>query len=74
MQFDIKESSGPKLPPVRSKEQIESMYVQKDWATAMPFVKQTLGELREKVILSHTTYALSVSPIQSTPQAPTLNS
>merc|ERR1719183_2315388 len=49
VQFDIKESSGPKLPPVRTKEGIENMYVQKDWATAMPFVKQTLGELREKV-------------------------
>lgn len=49
VQFDIKESSGPKLPPVRSKEEIDKIYIQKDWGTAMPFVKQTLGELREKV-------------------------
>lgn len=49
VQFDIKETVGPKLPPVRTKEEIDNIYVQKDWDTAMPFVKQTLGELREKV-------------------------
>ena len=29
VQFDIKESSGPKLPPVRTKEEIDNIYVQK---------------------------------------------
>ena len=29
VQFDIKEASGPKLPPVRTKEEIDNIYVQK---------------------------------------------
>ena len=41
--------TGPKLPPVRTKEEIDKIYIQKDWATAMPFVKQTLGDLRKNV-------------------------
>jgi len=49
VEFDIKEAAGPKLKPIRSKEEIDQMKVCSDWTTAMPFVKQTLGELREEV-------------------------
>uniref|UniRef100_A0A7S0VNB8 Uroporphyrinogen decarboxylase n=1 Tax=Hemiselmis tepida TaxID=464990 RepID=A0A7S0VNB8_9CRYP len=49
VEFDIKEAAGPQLKPIRSKEQIEQITIQDDWSKSMPFVKQTLGELREEV-------------------------
>jgi len=49
VEFDIKETSGPKLKPLRTKDQIDTMKICSDWASSMPFVKQTLGELRKKV-------------------------
>ena len=38
VQFDIKESSGPKLPPVRTKEEIDNIYLQKVCALALSAV------------------------------------
>ncbi|KAJ1495518.1 uroporphyrinogen decarboxylase [Baffinella frigidus] len=49
IEFDIKESAGPKLKPMRSAADFECMKIQDDWAKSMPFVKQTLGDLRKEV-------------------------
>lgn len=49
VEFDIKEQAGPALKPLRTKEQIDAMMIQQDWSKSMPFVKQTLGDLRKEV-------------------------
>lgn len=54
VEFDIKEKAGPTLKPIRTPEQISMMKIQDDWAKSMPFVKQTLGDLRKEVGLSAT--------------------
>ena len=45
----MQEAAGPKLQPLRTKEAIDHMKIQSDWAKTMPFVKQTLGDLRKEV-------------------------
>jgi len=49
VEFDIKEAAGPKLKPIRSPEEIGNMKICQDWSKAMPFVKETLGDLRKTV-------------------------
>jgi hypothetical protein len=45
----IQEAAGPKLKPMRTKEAVDQMIIQSDWSKSIPFVKQTLGELRKEV-------------------------
>lgn len=49
VEFDIAEKEGPKLPPLRTQEQIDKIVHQKDWAAACPFVGSSLKALREEV-------------------------
>lgn len=49
--FDILEKEGPKMPPLRTKEQIDAVLSGKDFdpEAACPFVKEALGNLRREV-------------------------
>lgn len=49
--FDILEKEGPKMPPLRTKEEIDAVLVGKDFdpEKACPFVKEALGNLRREV-------------------------
>jgi len=49
VEFDIKEAAGPALKPLRTKEQVDQMIIQDDWSKSMPFVKQSLGDLRKEL-------------------------
>jgi len=46
--FDILESVGPKMPPLRTKEAIDAIHLM-DPDAACPFVREALGNLRREV-------------------------
>ena len=55
--------TGPKLPPVRTKEEIDKIYIQQDWATAMPFVKKVTFVLVSFMLVSLCLYQVSFTAI-----------
>jgi len=48
VEFDILESVGPKMPPLRSKEAIDKVHMM-DPDESCPFVREALGNLRREV-------------------------
>ena len=64
--FDILEKEGPKMPPLRTKEEIDAVLVGKDFdpEKACPFVK----EVRQRRVLSHEPTAHSPQPTAHSPK------